>query len=96
MNDILNIHIIMLLKYAIINFYTYLHQYKNIYYIKYKKWYIIKLMKNQTLLLTTLFVFVILFHTVNAEELTDQAGFKFKKPEKVERLVIVFPQSFVQ
>ena len=35
-----------------------------------------------------------IFYSATAEELTDQAGFKFKKPEKVERLVIVFPQSF--
>ncbi len=50
-------------------------------------------MKNKILLITILF-FIFFFQSVNAEELTDQAGFKFKKPEKVERLVIVFPQSF--
>ena len=51
-------------------------------------------MKIKTLLITTFFLFISIFQSVNAEELTDQAGFKFKKPEKVERLVIVFPQSF--
>ena len=50
-------------------------------------------MKNKILLITILF-FIFFFQSVNAEELTDQAGFKFNKPEKVERLVIVFPQSF--
>ena len=51
-------------------------------------------METKTLLITTLFLFLSIFQPINAEELTDQAGFKFKKPEKVERLVIVFPQSF--
>ena len=51
-------------------------------------------MRIKTLLITTLFLFLSIFQPINAEELTDQAGFKFKKPEKVERLVIVFPQSF--
>ena len=51
-------------------------------------------MKNKTLLLTTIFLFISIFQSINAEELTDQAGFKFRRPEKVERLVIVFPQSF--
>ncbi len=51
-------------------------------------------MKNKALLLTIIFSFVFTFHFATAEELTDQAGFKFNKPEKVERLVIVFPQSF--
>ncbi|MBR4569658.1 MAG: ABC transporter substrate-binding protein [Candidatus Riflebacteria bacterium] len=51
-------------------------------------------MKNKTLLLTIIISFMSIFYSATAEELTDQAGFKFKKPEKVERLVIVFPQSF--
>ncbi len=51
-------------------------------------------MKTKTLLITTLFLFLSIFQPINAKELTDQAGFKFKKPEKAERLVIVFPQSF--
>lgn len=51
-------------------------------------------MKTKLLLITTLLIFITFSQSVNAEELTDQAGFKFKKPEKVERLVIVFPQSF--
>ena len=51
-------------------------------------------MKTKTLPLTILFFFISIFQSANAEELTDQAGFKFKQPEKVERLVIVFPQSF--
>lgn len=50
-------------------------------------------MKTKSLFITT-FLLLFIFQSVNAEELTDQAGFKFKKPEKVERLVIVFPQSF--
>ena len=51
-------------------------------------------MKNKLLLITILSVFISVFQTSYSEELTDQAGFKFKQPEKVERLVIVFPQSF--
>ena len=51
-------------------------------------------MKNKTLLLTIIFSFISIFYSATAEELTDQAGFKFQQPEKVERLVILFPQSF--
>ena len=50
-------------------------------------------MKTKSLFITT-FLLLFIFQSVNAEELTDQAGFKFNKPKKVERLVIVFPQSF--
>lgn len=37
---------------------------------------------------------IFLSNAVFAETLTDQAGFTLKKPEKLEKLVIVFPQSF--